>query len=197
MKFKTLKELRHKITIKYTMLFDTIVKHTTKDIDTENRLRKAFLDTCIAKENLNQLYGWYIHFSKVYKNYIEDWEDCKDGDDYMKEEDVIEELEFMYNNFYVTPELANYIDTIVETEKAIDETFFGFIGEPNFSINKDGKVLETTREELNVIELQREERLLNLKYSISEWEDFYKKEFKRLIDKKDFSKSIIEQFLSL
>jgi hypothetical protein len=115
----------------------------------------------------------------------------------MKEEDVLEEIKFLYDNFYITPELIQYVNTIIESEKMIEEAFFGFFGEPKYLINKDGKVVDADKNDLELLEIKKEEKNINLKYCISEWDEYYKIEFDKIIKQNKIDKIVIENFLSL
>lgn len=195
MKFKTIKELRGKLLLKYTILYDGITVNKSNDIREHNILKSIFLDVCIARENLNQLHSWLSNFNNLY-NSFKLREPNPFSLELISEEDILEEILYIHDNYYVTKELENYLDKIIEETNFTDNAFNSFFGNPKVHKIQSGEIIELTKEEAEISSLKKEGNLINLKYSVSEWEEYFKLEFKKMLDSKKINNKVLKQFFN-
>lgn len=195
MKFKTIKELRGKLLLKYTILYDGITVNKGNDINEHNILKNIFLDVCIARENLNQLYSWLSSFNNLYNSFK-----LKEPNPFnlelISEDDILEEILYIHDNYYVTKELENYLDKIIEETNFMDNAFNSFFGNPKLHKIQSNEIIELTKEEAEISSLKKEGNLINLKYSVSEWEEYFKLEFKKMLDSKKINNKVLKQFFN-
>jgi hypothetical protein len=195
MKFKTIKELRGKLLLKYTILYDGITVNKSNDIREHNILKSIFLDVCIARENLNQLHSWLSNFNNLY-NSFKLREPNPFSLELISEEDILEEILYIHDNYYVTKELENYLDKIIEETNFMDNAFNSFFGNPKLHKIQSNEIIELTKEEAEISSLKKEGNLINLKYSVSEWEEYFKLEFKKMLDSKKINNKVLKQFFN-
>lgn len=195
MKFKTIKELRGKLLLKYTILYDGITVNKSNDIREHNILKSIFLDVCIARENLNQLHSWLSNFNNLY-NSFKLREPNPFSLELISEEDILEEILYIHDNYYVTKELENYLDKIIEETNFMDNAFNSFFGNPKLHKIQSNEIIELTKDEAEIFSLKKEGNLINLKYSVSEWEEYFKLEFKKMLDSKKINNKVLKQFFN-
>jgi len=195
MKFKTIKELRGKLLLKYTILYDGITVNKSNDIREHNILKSIFLDVCIARENLNQLHSWLSNFNNLY-NSFKLREPNPFSLELISEEDILEEILYIHDNYYVTKELENYLDKIIEETNFMDNAFNSFFGNPKLHKIQSNEIIELTKEEAEISSLKKEGNLINLKYSVSEWEEYFKLEFKKMLDSKKINNKVLKHFFN-
>ena len=61
---------------------------------------------------------------------------------------------------------------------------------------QSNEIIELTKEEAEISSLKKEGNLINLKYSVSEWEEYFKLEFKKMLDSKKINNKVLKQFFN-